>query len=226
MAKPWTTLESEETPDGVLELRRRDEHEFLITIAGRVLMNSHANRSELALAECVCRALKDQSKPRLLLGGLGMGCTLQAAISGLSAEASIEVSEITPAVARWCAGPLAEINRGALDDSRVELKIEDVAKTIAKRAADREQPRFDAIVLDLYEGPHAKTNAKRDPFYGSVALDATRRALAAGGVFAIWSEAPDAAFEKRVKAIGFKLELIRAGKGGRRHAVYLARRSR
>lgn len=226
MAKPWTTLESEETLHGTLELRKRDEHEFLITIAGRILMNSHANRSELALAECVCRAIKDHSAPRLLLGGLGMGCTLLAAIEGLPATASIEVNEITPIVARWCAGPLAGVNRGALDDPRVRLEIEDVSRTIAKRADSRDQPRFDAIVLDLYEGPHASTHARRDPFYGTIALDATWRALAVGGVFAIWSEAPDAAFEKRVKTIGFDLELTRPGKGGRRHAVYLARRTR
>lgn len=226
MAKPWKTLDREETPHGVLELRTRDEHEFLITIAGRILMNSHANRSELALADCVCRAIKDRSAPRLLFGGLGMGCTLSAAAEQLPEAASIEVSEITPSVARWCAGPLAAINRGVLDDPRVELEIEDVSKTIAGRAKDRNRPRFDAIVLDLYQGPHPKTDAKRDPFYGSIALDATRRALSPGGVFAIWSEVPDAAFEKRVEKIGFELELVRSGKGGRRHAVYLARRSR
>lgn len=226
MAKPWKTLDREDTPHGVLELRKRDEHEFLITIAGRVLMNSHANRSELTLATCVCEKLEGCAAPRLLLGGLGMGCTLLAAVEGLPDQASIEVSEITPIVARWCAGPLAGINHSALDDPRVRLKIEDVSRTIAKRADDRNEPRFDAIVLDLYEGPHANTNAKRDPFYGAIALDATRRALAVGGLFAIWSEAPDVAFEKRVKTIGFELELIRSGKGGRRHTVYLARRSR
>ncbi|MCP4036745.1 MAG: hypothetical protein GY733_07405 [bacterium] len=95
-----------------------------------------------------------------------------------------------------------------------------------KHADDRAGPGFDAIVIDLYEGPHAKTDPRRDPFYGTTALDATRRALVPGGVFAAWSEAPDAAFEKRVKKIGFDLERVRAGKGGRMHAVYLARRRR
>jgi spermidine synthase len=226
MAKPWKTLESEQTPHGVLALRKRNEHEFLITIAGRVLMNSHANRSELTLAECACLAIKDRAAPRLLFGGLGMGCTLVTAVENLPGDASVEISEITPIVARWCAGPLAAINRGVLEDPRVQLKIEDVSRTISERADDRSQPRFDAIVLDLYEGPHAKTHAKRDPFYGAVALDATRRALAEGGVFAIWSEVPDAGFEKRLVANGFEVELIRSGKGGRRHAVYLARRIR
>lgn len=224
--RAWKTLDSEDTPQGVLELRQRGEREFLITIAGRILMNSHANRSELALAKSVCRALEGRAAPRILIGGLGMGCTLRAAAEGLPEDALIEVSEITPIVARWCAGPLACINQGALDDPRVRLRIEDVSRTIAKRADDRRKPRLDAILLDLYEGPHAKTHPNRDPFYGSSALDATRRALAIGGVFAIWSEAPDAAFEKRVASIGFELERFRPGKGGRLHVVYLARRSR
>ena len=147
MATPWTTIASEETPDGVLELRRRGEHEFLITIAGRILMNSHANRSELALAEGMCRALKGCSSPRVLVGGLGMGCTLRAAAEGLPEGASIEVSEITPIVARWCAGPLSDVNNSVLDNPRVILTIEDVSKTIAKRAENRTQARFDAILI-------------------------------------------------------------------------------
>jgi spermidine synthase len=226
MATPWKTLDSEDTPHGALELRQRGEREFLITITGRILMNSHANRSELALALYVCRALEGRSAPRILIGGLGMGCTLRAAADGLPEEASIEVSELTSIVARWCAGPLADVNSHVLEDSRVKLTIEDVTRSIANRADDRSRPRLDAILLDLYEGPHARTNPNRDPFYGKRALDASRRALAVGGVFAIWSEAPDEAFEKRVKAIGFQLERFRPGKGGRRHVVYLATRSR
>jgi hypothetical protein len=101
-----------------------------------------------------------------------------------------------------------------------------VSRAISRHADDRSRPRLDAIVLDLFEGPHAKTNAKHDPFYGSGALDATRRALVVGGVFAIWSEDRDTGFEKRVKSIGFKLQRVRAGKGGRMHAVYFATRKR
>jgi spermidine synthase len=226
MANAWKTLDSEDTPHGTLELRQRGEKEFLITIAGRILMNSHANRSELALAQSVCRALEGRPAPRILIGGLGMGCTLQAAAENLPEDASIEVSELTPVIAGWCAGPLAPVNNRVLEDSRVELAIEDVTQSIAKRADDRSRPRLDAILLDLYEGPHAKTNPHRDPFYGRRALDASRRALAMGGIFAIWSEAPDAAFEKRIKSIGFKLDRSRPGKGGLRHVVYLATRSR
>lgn len=226
MAVPWHTLDREDTPHGLLELRQRGKDEFLITIAGRVLMNSRENRSELALAECVCEALANRAAPRLLIGGLGMGCTLRATAEGLPETASIEVSELTPAVERWCSGPLAEINAHVLDDPRVRVMIADVSRTIAQRAAARSAPRFDAIVIDLYEGPHAKTHPRFDPFYGTRAIDATRRALSPGGLFAVWSEAPDSAFEKRLKGVGFEVERIRAGKGGRRHVVYLARRKR
>ncbi len=226
MAIPWQSLARVETRAGELELRRRDRDEFLITIAGRVLMNSRANRSERVLAQAACKALADVAAPRVLLGGLGMGCTLRTAAEHLPEDATIEVCELTEAVRDWCAGPLAELNGHVLEDERVHVFIADVAKTIAERAADKKAPRFDAIVIDLYEGPHAKTDASWDPFYGRAALDATRRALTSRGVFAVWSEAPDRSFEKRVEKIGFELERIRAGKGGRRHVVYLARRTR
>ncbi|MCP5040819.1 MAG: spermidine synthase [bacterium] len=226
MAIPWQTLDREQTPHGLLELRQRGRDEFLITIGGRILMNSRANRSEVALAQCACRELVGRKAPRILIGGLGMGCTLRAAADCLPVDAVVEVSELTPAIQRWCAGPLSEINARVLADPRVAITIEDVSQTIVKHADDRAGPGFDAIVIDLYEGPHAKTDPRRDPFYGTTALDATRRALVPGGVFAVWSEAADAAFEKRVKKIGFDLERVRAGKGGRMHAVYLARRRR
>lgn len=226
MAIPWKTIDSEATPHGLLELRERATDEFLITIDGRILMNSRANRSEVALAKLACEALGDVDAPNVLIGGLGMGCTLRAAAESLSAQASIQASELNPIVEKWCRGPLASVNHRVLEDPRVEVLIEDVSRTIAKRADAKALPRYDAIVLDLFEGPHAKTHPKRDPFYGTGAIDATRRALSKGGFFAVWSESPDQAFEKRVKSIGFSLTRTRPGKGGLRHAVYLARRTR
>jgi spermidine synthase len=226
MATPWNTLDRCTTDDGELELRQRGEDEFLITIGGRVLMNSHANRSELALASLVCDQLTTVETPRMLIGGLGMGCTLRAALDGLSDQAQIRVCEIAPRIEQWCAGPLAGVNRDALADPRVTLQIRDAARAIAEHADDRARPRLDAVVLDLFEGPHSGTHPKRDPFFGSSALDSTRRALAIGGFLAVWSEAPDESFEKRVRRIGFGLEIHRPGKGGLRHAVYIARRKR
>jgi len=226
LAKPWRTLESCETKAGTLELRQRDEKDFLITIAGRILMNSQTDFSERVLAQWACEAIAEIPAPRVLIGGLGMGCTLRATLDALPSEASIRVSELTPIVEKWCAGWLAEVNGHALSDPRVEVVVEDISRAITEHADDRSRERLHAIILDLYEGPHAKTHPKRDPFYGSQALDATRRALGIGGVFAIWSEAPDESFERRLKGVGFALERRRAGKGGRRHAVYLARRKR
>jgi spermidine synthase len=226
MAIPWQTLDRTDTKDGVLELRSRGERDFLITIAGRILMNSHANRSELVLAREVCKRLEGVEAPHVLIGGLGMGCTLRATLDGLAADARVTLAEQTPNIKARCEGPLAGVNGDALSDPRAEVVIQDVSKWIRKHADDIARPRLHAIILDLYEGPHARTHARRDPFYGTAALDATRRALVVGGTFAIWSEAPDEAFEKRIKSIGFGLELKRAGKGGRSHAVYIAQRKR
>jgi len=223
MARPWHTIESVETPDGTLELRQQGEDDFLITIAGRVLMNSRANRSEVALAEVACAALTERPQPRVLIGGLGMGCTLRAALDALPSDASIEVCEINDVTARWCGGSLRAVNHGALDDPRVRIEPSDVSRYIAGAASDRARPRYDAILLDLYEGPHARTDARRDPFYGEQALARTRRALAPGGLFGIWSEAPDEAFERRLERAGFALERRRPGHGGLRHTVYLGR---
>jgi spermidine synthase len=217
--RAWETLGRADTPDGPLELRRRGDSDYLITVAGRVLMNSHANRSELALAELALADVARKSSPRVLVGGLGMGCTVRAALDLLPADASLIVSELNPEIVRWCRGPLASLNGAVTEDPRVSVEVEDVAHRIAHSAN-----AFDAILLDLYEGPHAGTGAKADPFYGSRALARTRNALARGGVFAVWSEQRDARFEARLRAAGFeRVEVRRPGRGGLRHAVTLAR---
>jgi spermidine synthase len=213
MALPWTTVERVATREGPLELRRRGG-DFLITIAGRVLMTSAARRSEEELARL---ALAGRRDARVLLGGLGMGFTLRAALDALSPAGRVVVCELTPEVAAWCRGPLAGLTGDALADPRVELRIEDVARAIRARSA-----AWDAIVLDLYEGPNAATQRDDDPLYGDAALAAARRALRPRGVLAIWSEDPDAAFEQRLEAAGFATARHRIGKGGRRHVVYLA----
>jgi len=215
--RAWETLDRIESPDGALELRRRGD-DYLIAVDGRVLMNSHANRSEVALAAHALAHLRGASTPRILVGGLGMGCTLRAALDRLPPAARVEVSEKNAAIVDWCAGALAAVNENALADPRVRVAVEDVADRIgASRAC------FDAILLDLYEGPHAKTDADADPFYGRRALERTRAALAPGGVFAVWSEDRDAGFEARLRAGGFAVAPHRPGRGGRRHAVTVAR---
>ncbi|MBM2838433.1 MAG: putative SAM-dependent methyltransferase [Deltaproteobacteria bacterium] len=222
MAQPWETLDRVNTADGVLELRRRGEQDFLIVINGRVLMNSSANRSEIALGESPCLGVVGRKRPRVLIGGLGMGLTLRAALDSLPPTAEVVVAEINPIVVKWCRGPLAGLTGCAVDDLRVTVVIDDVSSVIAK-AAKAGAERFDAIVIDLYEGPHSSTDAKNDPFYGSQALKVTVSALSQGGVFAVWGENSDAAFEKRLTAAGFSVDRQRPGRGGLRHVVYLAR---
>lgn len=223
MAQPWVTIGKEDTPDGILELRQRGERDFLILINNRVLMNSSANRSEIALGERACRAIAHLPQPKVLIGGLGMGLTLRAALDVLSASARITVAEINPVVHKWCGGPLGGLTGNAVKDPRVSVVIDDVAAVTAQADQPGAQ-KFDAIIIDLYEGPHAKTDPRNDPFYGSKFIANTFSALAPGGVFAVWGEAPDAGFERRLQAAGFCVGHDRPGRGGLRHAVYSARK--
>ena len=219
VTRPWTTLDSVETPDGRLELRRRGADDYLITLAGRVLMNSQASRSETALGELAALSAAASDHPRVLIGGLGMGCTLRAALDALPAAAEVLVCELNEVVVRWCDAELAPLTDHAAADPRVRIEVGDVAD----RIAGSRPGEFDAIALDLYEGPHAGHGAARDPLFGVAALANARRALRSRGVFAIWSEHRDAAFERRLHAAGFSFEVQRPGRGGLRHAVYLAR---
>ena len=223
MACRWSTIERAETKDGPLELRRHESGAFLIMLGGRVLMDSHANRSEVALAEIACSAMHQREEPLVLTAGLGMGCTLRAALGALPPRARVEVCEIHDVVVQWCRGPLDAVNRGALSDPRVRLHHGDVGEYIVRRAREVAAPRFDGILLDLSEGPHANTDPKTDPFYGDSALANAREALTPHGVLAVWAEAPDAAFERRLVRTGFEVEVQRPGRGGRKHATYLAK---
>lgn len=220
MSKAWVTLASQDTPDGSLELRRRDRDDFLILVGGRVLMNSRESRSEVALGIETCTGLA--AGARVLVGGLGMGMTLRAVLDTVPADARVDVAELHPVIAEWCQGPLAELTDAAAADPRVSIRISDVADCIAQAA--REGERFDAIVLDLFEGPHARTDAKRDPLYGQRAIDRTWQALSPGGCLGVWSEAPEQAFQARLERRGFHVEGLRPGRGGYRHWVVLARR--
>jgi len=215
--RAWTVLDQVRTPDGLLELRQRAADDFLITVDGRVLMNSRAHRSEVGLARLGCRGLEGPV-PVVLIGGLGMGYTLRAALDCLPADARVVVAELNPCVRQWCEGPLAALTANAARDPRVEIRIEDVAQTIAAAGGES---RFAAILLDLYEGPG--TGDLRDhPLYGRTILRAIRRAIAPGGRLAVWSEEPSAAYERNLRATGFEVMRRRLGRGGLRHAVYLA----
>ena len=224
MALPWETLASVSTPDGALDLRKRGEKDFLITIGGRILMSSAAHRSEDALAKLACAGLRKRRRARVLVSGLGMGFTLRAALDELAEDADVTVAELNAVVVEWCKGPLSLLTRDAAKDPRVTVEIVDVSKRIAGVARDRGAPRFDAVVLDMYQGPQNIVRAD-DPLYGWVAVERTKEALAADGIFAIWCEGASPGFERNLRAAGFHYELERAGRGSRSHYVYVARAS-
>lgn len=214
---PWTVLDKLPTPEGDLELRQRGPKDFLILVGGRVLMSSTAFRSELAVAELACKPLAGISKPRVLIGGLGMGYTLRAALDALPSDAEVTVAELNPRVVQWCQGPLRGLTNDALADPRTRLHLGDVAQLI--EATPR---HWHAIILDLYEGPHEATQGPDDPFYSKQALQRTQKALLPGGLATFWAEDFDPPFVKRLQSLGFVVEVHHPGKGGRRHTVYVA----
>ena len=219
MALPWEVLERFETKDeGTLELRKRGKDDFLITVGAQILMNSKAQRSEMALGKLGCAKVKSHPDPRVLVGGLGMAITLRAVLDELPETAGVVVAELNPKIRDWCFGPLAELTDAAASDPRVTIEITDVAKLIKQSKNDP----FDAIILDLYRGPHPQTDRRDDPLYGSRAIENCRSALKAGATLAVWGENPDAAFEKRLASAGFAVRCERPGKGGYRHAVWVA----
>jgi spermidine synthase len=218
VTRAWTTLDRVATPRGELSLRRRGDGDFLIAQDRRVIMTSAAHRSECLLAEQACAALGTARRPRLLVAGLGMGFTLRAALDRLPRGARVDVAELEPAVAAWCRGPLAEATGHVLDDRRVRLRVEDVAAALARAAAGR-APRYDAVVLDLFEGP----GGDDDPIFGREGLARIRAAAADPGVLAVWSERDDPRFEKRLRGAGWRVERTRSRGAGLHHTVYLAR---
>ncbi|HZG09793.1 MAG TPA: hypothetical protein VEZ70_12505 [Allosphingosinicella sp.] len=206
---------------GELKLFQRGD-EFSIMLGATELMNSRKSGSEEALATLACAALAGRPAPRVLIGGLGMGFTLRAALQALPAGAAVTVAELVPAVVAWARGPMAHLQQGSLDDPRVTIREGDVAALIAAAPAV-----WDAILLDVDNGPGGITVESNDGLYGPAGLAAARRALRPGGVLAVWSSAPDAAFTARLHRAGFKAEehVVRGGKGGRgpRHLIWIAK---
>jgi len=188
-------------------LRKRGEAEFLIVIGGRVLMNSASQRSEQALARL---ALDGRTARRVLIGGLGMGFTLRAALDALGPDARVIVGELDPTIATWCKGPLGAATQNSVDDPRVSVELGDVAQLIARSRS------LDAIILDLYEGPYDDAGC-----FSARGLASIRAALAPNGVLAVWSEDAAPAFAKRLERAGFSFTSHRVG-SGRKHVVYCA----
>lgn len=220
---PWQELGRATVPGETapLVLARRDT-EYVIRIGAHALMSSLAHGSEEALAELACARIADRNEPRVLVGGLGMGFTLAAALRGLVPGAGVVVAELIPAVIEWNRGPLAPLAGRPLEDPRVAVCEGDVADMIA-----RDPAAFDAVLLDVDNGPNGLTRASNDRLYSPAGLGATLRALRDGGVLGVWSVAPDHAFTRRLEAAGFAVdeEIVRARRTrGGRHTLWLATR--
>ncbi len=223
MALPWKVVDQFITQDeGRLELRQRGKKDFIITLGTQVLMNSMAQRSEIALGNFGARPLENHPSPRVMIGGLGMGITLRAVLDSLGKTAKIVVWELNPKICQWCQGPLSDLTDGAVSDPRVRVEIGDVVHGINNASKKSGNERLDAIILDLYRGPHSRTDKKDDPLYGSRAITRAHRALNPGGTFAVWGEDHDEGFMRRLAKAGFSTQFKRPGKGGYSHAVFLA----
>jgi spermidine synthase len=194
--------------------------EFSISVKNEELMNSRMHGSEDALAELVCKRLTDRKNTRILIGGLGMGFTLGAALAHLGDHAEVVVAELVPAVVQWNRTHLAELAGRPLDDPRVTVRESDVAFVIKEQAE-----AYEAILLDVDNGPDGLTQAGNDRLYTHGGLAAAKAALKPGGILAVWSAEPDQSFSKRLMGSGFKMEevTVRArGTKGRRHTIWLA----
>jgi spermidine synthase len=212
------------TPDGtVLRLTRRD-HEYIILANGKSLMSSRMHGSEEALATFACRRVGTLEEPCVLIGGLGMGFTLRATLDLLPPDAMVVVAEMVPAVVEWNRGPLGPLAGHPLKDKRVRIEIGDVAVTL--RSA---QDKFDAVLLDVDNGPTAFTASDNAWLYDDRGIVAARAALKRGGVLAVWSARDDHKFEKRLRYGKFAVQVERVRgrlkKGGPHHTIFLGHKT-
>jgi spermidine synthase len=220
---PWQHLDTAQVPGDGDELRlMRRGTEYSIMTGGIELMNSRLSGSEEALATLAFERIGGRPGARVLIGGLGMGFTLRAALAAFSPDAQIVVAELVPAVVAWARGPLGGLYGDSLSDPRARIHEGDVGELI--RA---DEAAFDAILLDVDNGPGGLSRKENDGLYSPAGLTTARRALRPGGVLEVWSSTRDSAFTKRLKQAGFAVEEVgvRAHKGrGARHVIWMATR--
>ncbi len=222
---PRKLIDTAKVPGGGGELRLMQRgSEFSIMLGQNELMSSRLSGSEEALATLACRQLRDKIDPHLLIGGLGMGFTLRAALKVLGPLARIVVAELVPAVVQWARGPMAAFHGDSLTDARVTIREADVAEIIAEKTSN-----FDAILLDVDNGPEGLTRESNSLLYGVAGLSAARAALKPGGVLSVWSSFPDPRFTKTLRTANFdvnEINLRATGKGGGvRHVIWMATKS-
>jgi spermidine synthase len=221
---PWEFLESAQVPGdgGELCLYRRGA-EFSIRVGNRELMNSRVHGSEEALAELAYARIAGRPRPRILIGGLGMGFTLAAALRRLGTEGHVVVAELVPAVVTWNRGHLAALAGHPLQDARVTVQEVDIAQILRTT-----RQAYDAILLDVDNGPEGLARRENDWLYARPGLEAAHAALRPAGVLAIWSAAPNHVFAQRLRRAGFTVDEVqvpaRSSRKGRRHTIWLGRR--
>ncbi len=216
--KPWQTIERAQAPDGTRLVLARRGDEWVVRAGGRVLVSSRAHASEEALAAV---ALARVARPRkVLLGGLGLGFTLRAVLDRLPESARVVVAELVPELVGWNRGPLADLAGRPLEDARVRLQVGDVGARIAEARG-----AWDAILLDVDNGPSALAHRSNDALYGDRGVLACRGALRRGGVLAVWSAGPDARYRARLERAGFSVDEVavasRGAAGGVRHVLFV-----
>jgi spermidine synthase len=219
--KPWKVIDRASAPDGgELVLHQRGE-EFAIRVNGRELMSSRQHGSEERMAEVACAGLTG-ARVRVLVGGLGLGYTVRATLDRLSSTAEVVVAELVPAVVAWNQGVLAPLAGRPLEDSRVKVETRDVGELLREA-----EGHYDAVLLDVDNGPEALTQEDNRWLYGERGLARLRRALKPRGVVVVWSASPDRAFAQRLKRSGFDTEVVetpaRGKAGGPLHTLFIGR---
>jgi len=219
---PRTLLGTAQVPQGSeLRLFSRGD-DFIIALDRNELMSSRMSGSEEALAVMSCARLPPGDAPHLLIGGYGMGFTLRAALAELGPKARISVAELVPEIIDWARGPMAAMTAGCLDDPRVELVMDDVARVIGAATG-----RYDAVLLDVDNGPDGLTRDANNRIYSMAGLATAKRALRPGGILAIWSAAADPQFTRRLESAGFAVDPVgvraRSNGKGAKHMIWFAR---
>lgn len=222
---PWLLIDTAQIPgsrDGELRLMRRGD-EFSIMLGNNELMNSRLSGSEEALATLSCQRIDACPEPSILIGGLGMGFTLRAVLAAIGQRAHVIVAELVPAVVAWARGPMAALHGTSLTDRRVSIQETDVSRLIKSKRAS-----YDAILLDVDNGPEGLTREENDCLYSLSGLRTAREALQPNGVLAVWSSGPDRGFTERLRRAGFRVEEIKVrangARGGARHVIWIATR--
>jgi spermidine synthase len=216
-------ISTAQVPDGVALHLMRLGAEFTIFLDRNELMSTRASGSEEALATMTCARLAGLGPAQLLIGGYGLGFTLRAALAALDHDADVTVAELVPEIIEWARGPMRDLTAGCLDDTRVLLVNDDIAMLI-----DAARDGYDAILLDVDNGPNGLTRPDNDHLYGGHGLRAAMTALKPGGILAVWSAETDAAFTERLLKAGFDVEEVAvpemASGDGVDHVIWFARK--